>query len=175
MQAQGGGNVRPRDRKRKNRRVRLLSGVLHVVAQRRQNAERRSEKRIARIGKECDVCGYTQEEFKKTFLFGCPECYTQMRNIAVESALKSQGMTYADLKNPRRDCFGRGMDMQSTLLRKDENIIAIAKKNEFSKAQTNALCLNLSKTTSFPLAYDLPETCADSNFRAIANRLTKET
>ena len=74
-----------------------------------------AKKRIARIGKECDVCGYTQEEFKKTFLFGCPECYTQMRNIAVESALKSQGMTYADLKNPRRDCFGRGMDMQSTL------------------------------------------------------------
>lgn len=74
-----------------------------------------AKKRIARIGKECDVCGYTQEEFKKTFLFGCPECYTQMRDIAVESALKSQGMTYADLKNPRRDCFGRGMDMQSTL------------------------------------------------------------
>lgn len=72
MQAQGGGNVRPRDRKRKNRRVRLLSGVLHVVAQRRQNAERRSEKRIARIGKECDVCGYTQEEFKKRFFSAVP-------------------------------------------------------------------------------------------------------
>lgn len=80
-----------------------------------------AKKRIARIGKECDVCGYTQEKFKQTFLFGCPECYEQMRDIAIDSALKAQGMTYADLQNPRPAFCQGGMDMHSTLFYQRES------------------------------------------------------
>lgn len=104
-----------------------MSGVLYVVAQRRQKPERRGKKRIARIGKECDVCGYTQEKFKQTFLFGCPECYEQMRDIAIDSALKAQGMTYADLQNPRPAFCQGGMDMHSTLFIKENPVAVILK------------------------------------------------
>ncbi len=45
-----------------------------------------AQMRRARLGLECDECGWTYEKFKDTYMFGCPECYTQMRQIACEEA-----------------------------------------------------------------------------------------
>lgn len=53
-----------------------------------------AQKRIDRRGKECPVCGHGVEEFRQTFLFGCAECYDNMREIALESALTAQGLQY---------------------------------------------------------------------------------
>lgn len=57
-----------------------------------------AKKRLARRGKECKRCGCTAEEFEKTMLFGCADCYDEMRGIALESALKVQGIRYEDLQ-----------------------------------------------------------------------------
>ena len=48
--------------------------------------------RLSRRTKECKYCGYTVEDFQKSFLFGCPNCYSQMRKIALEGASKAQGV-----------------------------------------------------------------------------------
>lgn len=48
--------------------------------------------RLSRRTKECKYCGYTIEDFEKNFLFGCANCYSQMRKIALGAASKSQGV-----------------------------------------------------------------------------------
>lgn len=40
----------------------------------------------ARKGKECPSCGTTAAYFRKTFMFGCPDCYRNMREVAVGAA-----------------------------------------------------------------------------------------
>ncbi|MCM1305951.1 MAG: hypothetical protein NC037_03225 [Bacteroides sp.] len=60
----------------------VKSGVLP------QEEARRS---IARLGKECPVCGYTAEEFTDTLLFGCPDCYRYMREVATDAVERTQG------------------------------------------------------------------------------------
>lgn len=50
-----------------------------------------AKKKIARRGKECPECGYTAEEFEKTLLFGCPACYDNMREVAAQAVLRTQG------------------------------------------------------------------------------------
>lgn len=45
---------------------------------------------LARKGKECPVCGTTAEDFRSSFMFGCPECYRNMRDIAVAAAEATQ-------------------------------------------------------------------------------------
>jgi len=39
-------------------------------------------------GKVCNRCGCTVDEFKETLLFGCPDCYLEMRELA-ENAVSS--------------------------------------------------------------------------------------
>lgn len=53
--------------------------------------------RLSRKGKECDACGFSVEKFKDSFLFGCSECYSQMREIAVDSALRAQNIDLSQL------------------------------------------------------------------------------
>ena len=48
--------------------------------------------RLSRRTKECKYCGYTVEDFEKNFLFGCANCYSQMRKIALDAASKAQGV-----------------------------------------------------------------------------------
>lgn len=60
----------------------LKSGILP------QEEARRS---IARLGKECPVCGCTAEEFSSTLLFGCPDCYGYMHDVAVDAVMRTQG------------------------------------------------------------------------------------
>lgn len=48
--------------------------------------------RLSRRTKECKRCGYTVEDFEKNFLFGCADCYSQMRKIALDAASKAQGI-----------------------------------------------------------------------------------
>lgn len=50
-----------------------------------------ADRRAARIGKECPACGCTAEEFSRTSLFGCPDCYRHMRDVAREAVLHMQG------------------------------------------------------------------------------------
>ena len=49
--------------------------------------------RLSRRTKECKRCGYTVEDFEKHFLFGCADCYSQMRKIALDAASKAQGIS----------------------------------------------------------------------------------
>lgn len=48
--------------------------------------------RLSRRTKECKDCGYTVEDFEKNFLFGCANCYSRMRKIALDAASKAQGV-----------------------------------------------------------------------------------
>lgn len=50
-----------------------------------------ARERISRIGKECRVCSCTQEQFEKSMLFGCPDCYREMRGVASEAVRRYQG------------------------------------------------------------------------------------
>ncbi len=50
-----------------------------------------AEKHLARRGRECGSCGYTEEAFKESFLFGCPDCYREMRRVALDVTARAQG------------------------------------------------------------------------------------
>ncbi len=54
--------------------------------------------RLSRRTKECKYCGCTVEDFQKDFLFGCANCYTQMRQIALDGASKAQGVKVENLR-----------------------------------------------------------------------------
>lgn len=54
--------------------------------------------RLSRRTKECKYCGYTVEDFEKNFLFGCANCYSQMRKIALDAASKAQGVNADSLQ-----------------------------------------------------------------------------
>lgn len=57
-----------------------------------KNPHEEANYRLSRRDKECKFCGYTVEDFEKNFLFGCANCYSQMRKIALEAASKAQGV-----------------------------------------------------------------------------------
>lgn len=57
-----------------------------------KNPHEEANYRLSRRDKECKFCGYTVEDFDKNFLFGCANCYSQMRKIALEAASKAQGV-----------------------------------------------------------------------------------
>ncbi len=57
-----------------------------------KNPHEEANFRLSRRDKECKFCGYTVEDFEKNFLFGCANCYSQMRKIAIDAASKSQGV-----------------------------------------------------------------------------------
>lgn len=42
-------------------------------------------------GKKCPSCGCTIAKFDKSYLFGCSNCYENMRETALSAASKSQG------------------------------------------------------------------------------------
>ncbi len=48
--------------------------------------------RLSRRGLECKKCGCTIESFNEKYLFGCADCYDNMRQVALDSALKAQGI-----------------------------------------------------------------------------------
>ena len=57
-----------------------------------KNPHEEANYRLSRRDKECKICGYTVEDFEKNFLFGCANCYSQMRKIAIDAASKAQGV-----------------------------------------------------------------------------------
>ncbi len=57
-----------------------------------KNPHEEANFRLFRRDKECKICGYTVEDFEKNFLFGCANCYSQMRKIALDAAVKAQGV-----------------------------------------------------------------------------------
>ncbi len=63
-----------------------------------KNPHEEAKKSLARRGKECKKCGCDIESFQNCFLFGCADCYEQMRGIALESALSAQHIAYEDLQ-----------------------------------------------------------------------------
>lgn len=54
--------------------------------------------RISRRGLECKSCGSSIESFKERFLFGCADCYLNMRDVAIRSAIEAQGINGALIK-----------------------------------------------------------------------------
>ena len=52
----------------------------------------------------CPVCGTTAEDFAGSFSFGCPECYTHMRRVALSAAAAAQG---AGAKHRGKVPYGR--------------------------------------------------------------------
>ena len=75
-----------------------------------KNPSEEAKRRIARRGMECDSCGYTAERFADTFLLGCADCYDEMREIVLEKALQAQGVSLAELQNPRRFDVARSFE-----------------------------------------------------------------
>lgn len=57
-----------------------------------KNPHEEANFRLSRRDKECKFCGYTVEDFEKNFLFGCANCYSQMRKIAIAAASKAHGV-----------------------------------------------------------------------------------
>jgi protein arginine kinase len=55
---------------------------------------------LARKGKECSVCGCTNTDFKNTFMFGCADCYREMREMALTAAEGAQKAVYHCGKTP---------------------------------------------------------------------------
>lgn len=49
--------------------------------------------KLTSIGKVCRNCGCTLDEFKRTGLLGCSECYNYMREAVYEIVQKAQGAT----------------------------------------------------------------------------------
>lgn len=70
-----------------------------------KNPHEEAQKRIDRMGLECPVCGASAEEFGKTFLFGCAECYDNMRELALDSALTVQGLKYSPFNLKHTYCM----------------------------------------------------------------------
>lgn len=60
--------------------------------------------RIERLGKECDTCGCTKEEFDNTLLFGCSDCYQNMRDFAKDTAIKLQRINAFNNKHLYTPC-----------------------------------------------------------------------
>ncbi|NLZ25032.1 MAG: hypothetical protein GX891_01035 [Clostridiales bacterium] len=56
--------------------------------------------KLAKIGKECKVCGTTASEFTSTLFLGCSECYYEMRDIVNKVIYKLQGATTHKGKRP---------------------------------------------------------------------------
>lgn len=44
----------------------------------------------AKKGRECPVCGTKAVDFQKSFMFGCPDCYREMRELASSAASAAQ-------------------------------------------------------------------------------------
>ena len=61
----------------------------------------------ARKGKECPACGTTAEDFRTGFMFGCPECYRNMREVAVAAAEATQNSSTHVGKRPKGVRTGR--------------------------------------------------------------------
>lgn len=61
----------------------------------------------ARKGRECPTCGMTAERFGKTFMFGCPDCYRSMRDVAVAAAEATQHAAQHVGKRLKRGRNGR--------------------------------------------------------------------
>lgn len=62
-----------------------------------------------RKGLECTSCKHTVEEYRRSMLLGCADCYVNMREVAIEGALSMQNIipgafnlkhTYANRSNP---------------------------------------------------------------------------
>ncbi len=49
------------------------------------------ELKRARLGKECPKCGCDTSKFEDKFLFGCADCYRNMREFAIKKADEVQG------------------------------------------------------------------------------------
>ncbi len=49
------------------------------------------QKRLADNGKMCRACGSTVKDFQHSFLFGCPDCYIEMRKVAEFALFSAQG------------------------------------------------------------------------------------
>ena len=49
-----------------------------------------ARERIARIGKECRVCGHTAERLEDTLFLGCPDCYREMRGVVENLVCEAQ-------------------------------------------------------------------------------------
>ncbi len=55
---------------------------------------------VRRKGKVCPVCGWTQEDFERTCLFGCPDCYREMSAIAADAVMSAQKSAFHRGKKP---------------------------------------------------------------------------
>lgn len=70
-----------------------------------------------RRGLECASCKHTVEEYSKTMLLGCADCYVNMRDVAIDGALSMQNIfpndfnlkhTYPNRKNQPVSIMERG-------------------------------------------------------------------
>lgn len=59
-----------------------------------RNVQQVMQEKLTEVGKVCKTCGCTIADFRKSFLFGCPDCYKYMREAAFKSAEEMQGATY---------------------------------------------------------------------------------
>lgn len=126
-----------------------------------KNPSEEAKRRIARRGMECDSCGYTAERFADTFLLGCADCYDEMREIVLEKALQAQGVSLAELQNPRRFDVARSFEFAKEQKERSCNLRFFEKRKRMHRPRS------LWKTTSFLHAYGLRETCAEWSFPPI--------
>lgn len=81
-----------------------------------KNPYEEARKSLSRRGKECKKCGCTVEKLEETFLFGCADCYDEMRAVAIDSALRSQRIDFEDLQgNPPAIRVHGTCDLSGTL------------------------------------------------------------
>lgn len=120
---------------------------------------------LARKGKECGVCGYTSADFRQSFMFGCPDCYREMREMAFNAAENSQQAVYHVGKTPflnaksvKNDCSANNSAAENTLSQAAEKVgIPYDEAYEFTKNNIMSSRIRLARNIeglAFPFSGD---------------------
>lgn len=90
-----------------------------------------------RKGLECTSCKHTIEEYRRSMLLGCADCYVNMRDVAIEGALSMQNIipddfnlkhTYANRGNPPTSIMAGGEEKVEHPLNSVERTLKSADK-----------------------------------------------
>ncbi len=66
----------------------------------------------------CPRCGTTIEEFRRTMLLGCPECYNVFREEVLRTVRLTQGKTRHEGKSPASSGEKHALVLEQELLKK---------------------------------------------------------
>jgi len=114
--------------------------------------------RLSRRGRECPDCGMTIEEERKTLLFGCPDCYRNMRDAAMQEVLRTQGNAPAFYVNELDTDFSEAQEGGGYKVAEDCSLYDLVKDNVVSSRVR--LARNV-EGTPFPSGSDMTALNAD--------------